>query len=721
MSQVRVQRRRQLAQLAQTTTTPVVVISAAAGSGKSTLAAQWAAADRRQHAAVALAPHLDDAAALGHVLVDALEGLGRPAPRTRAVVTGTEPELSAVFLPAVRELAGSRSQPFLLLIDDVHLLRDSACHQLLAAVCAGVPAGSSVALITRGATPAWLARARSEGDVAEVRDLALDRHEAAEVFAEMAVGVDERTLADVVERSEGWAVGVYLAALAHRGGHDMTGRDLRQFLGDYLQSQVLDGLSADQQSFLLQTSVLEELSGPLCDAVTGRSDAATVLAGLARRVQLVIELDGHPRRYRYHHLFADFLRARLQAEDPPLLALLHVRAARWHADEGDLDAAIRHAKSAGDLGLTGQLVWSGIVPCVGSGRPDRLRAWLADLDDRQLQRDRWLALAASWLALQEGNGPAMRRWALVAERHAGSDWRRRIATDEYPASLATLLALIGQALTDVVALSRDALDGLPPDSGFRPAMSWLRGVALTLLGRLDEGREAIVIAESLAEALDVPVIQADSLAFLGVLAILGGDRDSGVRQISRAVELIREHDLDRLATTAHTVTAQAFALAVVGDRRAAEAAFATARRHIGMVTEIAPWFAVTGRLIQARTAMLLGDGGAARVLLTEAARKMTLDLEGTLAESMLVETRAALRSVAGQPGAGAAITSAEMRVLQFLPGHLSFRQIGERLFLSQNTVKTHALSVYRKLGVSSRSEAVQRAQSLGLVEPPVHD
>jgi LuxR family maltose regulon positive regulatory protein len=698
----------------------VIVISAAAGSGKSTLAAQWADADSRPHAAVALAPHLDDPAPLGLLLVNALEGFGAPARRTRAVVTGAEPEFSAVLLPAIRELAASRTRPFVLVVDDAHLLVDEGCHQLLAAVCEGVPPGSTVALVTRDATPEWLARMRTEGRLVEVRDLALDEHEAARLFADIAVPIDGPALTEVLEESEGWAVGLYLAALARRDGHGTATGDFRRFVGDYLQSQVLDTLATDQRDFLVQTSVLEELNGPLCNAVTGRVDAESVLDDLARRIQLVIELDGQPPRYRYHHLFSECLQAKLRADHPQSPPLLHAKAARWQADQGDIDAAVRHARKSGDLRLTGSLVWSGIIPCIGSGRPDRLHSWLVDLDDGQLQKDRWLSLAASWLALQEGDGARMQRWALVAERHAGRDWRRRVSTDEYCASLATLLVLIGQSLTDVVALSTAALEGLPPDSGFRPPTAWLRGVALTLLGRLDEGRASILQAESLAAALDVPVIEADSLAFLGVLAILGGDRDAGVRQITRSMDLIHRHDLDRLATTAHTVTAQAFALAVVGDRRAAETAFAKARRLSGLVTEIAPWFAVTGRLIQARTAMLLGDGATARILTSEAARKMTPDLEGTLVESMLVDTRASLRSMAVESGSAVALTSAELRVLQFLPSHLSFPQIGERLFLSQNTVKTHALSIYRKFGVSSRSEAVLKAQSLGLVEPPAH-
>ncbi len=717
-SEIRVPRHRLLAALAEASAAPVVVISAAAGSGKSTLAAQWAAVDARPHATIPLSPHLDDPAAFGIVLVNALEALGPPAPRTRAAVTGTEPEFSAVLLPAIRGLAASRSDPYVLVVDDAHLLRHPGCHQLLEAVHDGVPSGSTMALLTRDATPAWLARTRTQGRLVEVRDLALDKTEAARVFADVGASIDGPALTDVLEKSEGWAVGLYLAALAQRDGHGVTTGDFRRFLGDYLQSQVLDALPADQVSFLLETSILEELSGPVCDAVTGRADGGAVLADLARRIQLVIELDATPPRYRYHHLLSECLQTKLQAEDEATAPRLHARAARWLADEGDLDAAIRHAKRSGELELLGQLVWSGILPCIGSGRPDRLRSWLADLEDRQIHKDRWLTLAASWLSLQEGDGARMQRWALAAETHAGRHWRGRVATDEYSASLATLLVLIGPSLNDAVALSGDALQGLPPDSGFRPPTAWLRGVALTLLGDLDEGRESILQAGALAAALDVPVIEADSLAFLGVLSILGGDRDAGVSMVTRSMELIRQHDLDRLATSAHTVTAQAFAQATVGDRRAAEATFAKARRLSGMVAAIAPWFAVTGRLLQARTAMLLGDGATARILANEAERKMTADLKGTLVESMLVEAMESLRSMAIESGSAVPLTTAEIRVLQFLPSHLSFPQIGQRLFLSQNTVKTHALSIYRKFGVSSRGEAVLRAQALGLVEPP---
>ncbi len=458
----RVPRQRLLGVLKQQPLASAVVISAAAGSGKSTLASQWSEIDDRPHALVALAPHLDDPAVLGSLIVDALEEFGPSAPSTRAVLTGTEPEFSAVLLPAIRELAASRTRPFVLVLDDAHLLRESRCHQLLAALCDGIPDGSTLTLVTRDAAPAWLGRARVEGRLTEVRDLAMDRDEAALLFVAAGVHLEETELADVLSRSEGWAVGLYLVALARTDGRGSPTGDFRRFLDDYLQTQVLDALTLDQQDFLTSTSGLDELSGPLCDAVTGRADSETMLRELARRVQLVITVDGHPPRYRYHHLLADCLQAILCVRDPGSIPELHARAAQWFAARGDLDSAIRHAKRSGDLRLTGELVWSEIVPCIGSGRPDRLGLWLGDLDDRQLQEDRWLSLAASWLALQQGNGGRMRRWALAAEAHAGRDWRRRVATDDYAASLATLLVLIGQSLNDVVTLAGDALEGLPP-------------------------------------------------------------------------------------------------------------------------------------------------------------------------------------------------------------------------------------------------------------------
>jgi LuxR family maltose regulon positive regulatory protein len=282
-----------------------------------------------------------------------------------------------------------------------------------------------------------------------------------------------------------------------------------------------------------------------------------------------------------------------------------------------------------------------------------------------------------------------------------------------------LYALVAPgSLAGMAELAGAALLGLPRDSAFRPAAAFLCGVALSLTRDLDGARASLTQAMQLSRALGIPVSEADALAWLGVIEITEGNRAEGSRLVMRAAALGRQHHLDRLATGAHALTAEALVLALHHDRSAAEQALAAARRLLSVIGGIAPWFAVCGRILQARTAILLGDGATARLLLAEARALMTPDLRASRAQDMLEETEATLRSLAVDGVSAEALTTAELRVLQFLPSHLTFRQIGEHLFLSQNTVKTHALSIYRKLGVSSRDESVVRARSLGLVDSP---
>ncbi|HEY5134451.1 MAG TPA: helix-turn-helix transcriptional regulator [Candidatus Nanopelagicales bacterium] len=172
-------------------------------------------------------------------------------------------------------------------------------------------------------------------------------------------------------------------------------------------------------------------------------------------------------------------------------------------------------------------------------------------------------------------------------------------------------------------------------------------------------------------------------------------------------------------TSANSFTAQSLADSLRGDRDRAAVALATARRLTVAGDGIARWFHVCGRLVQARAALNLGDGELARLLLSEARSYMTDDLAESAAQDMLDATEAVLASSMLQSTNVVPLTAAEMRVLQFLPSHLTFPQIGEHLFLSANTVKTHALSIYRKLGATSRNEAVTRAQVLSLVEAPM--
>jgi LuxR family maltose regulon positive regulatory protein len=222
----------------------------------------------------------------------------------------------------------------------------------------------------------------------------------------------------------------------------------------------------------------------------------------------------------------------------------------------------------------------------------------------------------------------------------------------------------------------------------------------------------------LGRALGVPIIEANALAWQGMLALMADDWSWGAPLIARAGDLIQIHRLERLATSANSVTALALLQAARGSKDEARVTLSTARRLTSQVRQIAPWFAVVGPLVQARAAILLGDGALARTLCCEAKGHMTADLADTLLTDFLADTETLLRTFQAGSVSAAELTAAELRVLQFLPSRLTFQQIGEHLFLSQSTIKTHAGAIYRKLGVSSRDQAVERAQSLGLVEPP---
>jgi LuxR family maltose regulon positive regulatory protein len=718
-----------LGRLAASRTRPVVVVSGPAGSGKSTLAAQLLDVDERARAIVRLAEHDDDPAVLALRLVDALTEIGPDAAAARAVVTRAEPRFSGVVLPTVTRLAASREQPYVVVVDDIHLLRHAQSLDLLAALADGIPSGSWLVLLTRERTPVRLARARAHGRLLELGpvDLAFDIDEATQLLHNLDLQVPVSDVMALVEHTEGWAVGLYLSGLAMQRDRSPWGtgsggapRGSDTYIHDYLRAEVIDPLTVDERSFLVLTSVLDELVDGLCDAVTERADTAAVLAVLSRKTQLVVAGDSEG-TFRCHHLLREALLADLETREPQLRSALHRRAARWFAESGDLDAAVRHATASGDLALVADLVWSGIVPCVGSGQPERLALWLAGLSEHQLSTNRWLSLAAAWSALQGGDPDLMRRWLLRSRAHAGRDWRSRMESDEYAASVAVLEAVVGMGgLEESLALCDGALAGLPADSGFRAAAAFIGGVSQTLLRHPLEGRESLLEADALARALDVPIIQSDALSWQGVLAVMSGDIVRGSQLIGEARGLITGRHLDRLASSAHSITAQAL-LEALTHRPEARLTLANARRLTALIPEIAPWFAVCGRLFQARTAVLLGDGALARILIADARRAMTPDLAASLAHDLLLDTETALHSLTRDGVSAAALTTAEMRVLQFLPSHLTFPMIGAHLFLSQNTVKTHALSVYRKLGVASRSEAVAVAQSLGLVDGPPPD
>lgn len=212
-------------------------------------------------------------------------------------------------------------------------------------------------------------------------------------------------------------------------------------------------------------------------------------------------------------------------------------------------------------------------------------------------------------------------------------------------------------------------------------------------------------------------MEADALSWLGILHLLEKDTREGLRLLDQVAVVLAEHDLASLATSAHSLSAMALGQVIAHDPQA-RITLARARRMTASRMGIAPWFAVSGRLIQARAAVTLGDRPLARELLSEARAHTTSDLRSDVFVALLEDVEEKLRLLTVEGISAARLTEAEIRILRFLPSHLNYAQIGQRLYVSPNTVKTHALSVYRKFNVSTRAEAVDRGRALGLLDEP---
>ncbi len=231
----------------------------------------------------------------------------------------------------------------MLVLDDAQLVQNEEAWGHVALVLENLPEGAQIAVATRSEPPLALGRLRARGELLELRfaELAFDRdeassllrlHAAGEGHAESAAGPD--AVGALLEATEGWATGLYLASLTARGRSPEEWlaevRGDQRAIADYLLGEVLERQPADLQRFLLETSILDELTAPVCAAVTGRADSGAVLARLARENLFVSAIDDHDERFRYHHLFADLLRSRLERDEPGVVAELHRRAAAWY-------------------------------------------------------------------------------------------------------------------------------------------------------------------------------------------------------------------------------------------------------------------------------------------------------------------------------------------------------------------------------------------------------
>jgi LuxR family maltose regulon positive regulatory protein len=704
---------------------PIVSVVAPPGYGKTTLLSQWAERNGQAFAWVSVDEGDNDPKVLLTYIAEALDAV---EPIDRRVFDALASPVSSVpgsVVPRLGSAFSSMTSPVVLVLDDVHALHNSECRAALSVLADHVPAGSRLALAGRAEPPLRVARLRAEGRILEFgpRDLSLTCDEASSLLRDADVSLGKDEVAGLHRRTEGWPAGLYLAALYLREGGARAsaavsfGGDDR-LVSEYMESEFLARISGRQRVFLTRTAVLGRMSGPLCEAVLELPGSAGTLAELARSNLLLVPLDRRGEWYRYHHLFRDMLLAELQRLEPDLIPVLRRRTAGWCVRNDLPEEALEYLMAAGDVDAAAGLVEKLVVPTHRQGRVPTVRRWLRWLEDRGGIGGYPMAavLAALFCALT-GRPVEAVRWADVVDRWQYGDPARPgdPSTEAWAAVMRTFLCRCGAE--QMRADADEAVRRFAAQSFVTPAPAFLQGIARVLCGDLDGGDASLEDGISVGEEVGAHEDVALALCERSLVAMAGGEWGRAKAHAERAGTVLHRAGIEESYATPLVCAVQARTAMHRGDVQAARRELVSAQRLRHLLTYALPYFAVQARIELIRVHFALADLAGARTLMREVDELLRRrpDL-GTLAgQAQALRARLPKERGTSAPGASA-LTGAELRLLPMLSTHLSFPEIAGEMFLSRNTIKSQAISIYRKLGAASRSQAVARSRELGLLE-----
>ena len=712
--------------------TRLTVVAAAAGSGKTSLLSEWHAdpSERRPFAWISLDSADNDPVRFWDGILSALQTvsplIGASA---QAALHSPGTTVEDQVLPLLVNDLAALPEPLVLVVDDYHVIDNADVHAALELLVQRLPATAHVVLATRSDPPLPLSRLRARGQLTEVRaaDLRFSVAEAG-VFLAEAIGVclDPVEIERLHERTEGWAAGLQLAGLSLKGRDDhrefidtFAGDD--QQIVDYLGFEVLDRQPPPLRDFLLQSSVLDRLCGPVCTAVTGVADAGHVLHRLERENAFVVALDSRREWYRYHHLFAELLRTELARTAPALVAELHRRASAWYLEAGAIHESIEHATVAGEFAGAIELITTHWYEFLQRGRQETVSTWIDRLPPDTVTADPNLCLTKAWLGVNVGRLDEVDRWIEAARCASTAD----VSEDLPPlaagvASLRAIYRYMDGNVGAAVAAGREALalerGGLA--SPWRPVGCPVLGLSLHWHGRHQDAGRTLTEAVRIAQANGNHLAAMHASGGLAAIEYARGDPARARARAEEAIALAQEHDLGEHWASSLAVAVRGQLLA--GDEHLDAAdellsrAVALARRGVASI-EIA-YSLLTLAAIRQR----LGRREEALRTYDEARDAVARCQDpGILRDSVSRVERqmrpAGRPRTARQDAAGEALSDAELSVLRLLRSELSQREIARELQLSFNTIKTHTRNIYRKLGVAARADAISRARELSLI------
>ncbi len=698
----------------------LTLVACPAGFGKTTLLSAWyeAEASRRLVAWLTLDEGDNDPVVLWSHAIGALQRVNPDVAKSTSSHSLVAPVIDLVLPRLVNELDGQGE--ITLILDDFHRVSSEPARASVRWFIEHSPPGLQIVLATRTEPSLPVASLRAHGELLELRaaDLRFTNQEAdALLNGRLGLDLTAEDVEGLVEKTEGWPAGLYLAALslqptADRHAFVRTFGGSNRHVVDFLVTEVLEAHTPSVQALMLHTSILERLTGPLCDALMDQEGSAEKLDELSRSNLFLVPLDDEAGSYRFHHVFAQLLRVELERREPGLAKTLHRRAYSWHRDHGTTDEAIQHAVAAEAYAEAIELIETFWIKYANTWRYDTVLAWLRQLPDEVLISDVHLLLIQAWvLSLSARQEEAARAIAAVERLGDLDTGPLRDGFSSAGASLTMLRA--GFAWGDVGAQlenARRAAELESPGSPWRPLACWAVGMGLYFKGERDKADEWFAESAALAPASAQWLSGTSSLAFRSLIAGERGRVEEQRILAATAAQFGRENGTEE--AVGPVPLALGVSLAVHGRPEEALPLIGhgvALARTFGQPVQLA--YAL---LCEARVLRAVGEHQAATVAIADA--RSVLDHcpdPGILAETLsTLERPAQIHRVPSEDGE---LTPRELGVLQLLRSDLSERDIGRELFVSHYTVHSHVRSIYRKLAVRSRADALERSRELGLL------
>lgn len=705
------------------------VVCAPAGYGKTTQVSVWAECDGRPVAWIDLEACDNDPAMLLPLLVEALRGVTDIELSGLPGVVMSRTQVSTRVAPVLGRAVARTTVPFVLVLDDIHVIDEAASLDLIDVVAGHLPPQSTMVLVGRGVPMLPMARLRVLSGVVDVgsADLALDVDAAAELLAALGVELTDEQIEHLVEATEGWPVGVRMMGLAARDAGDARDDVLAGAVGheraiaDFVVEEWLRGVAAADVDFLMRVSGFDHLDAPMCDWVLERSDSGERLERLHRRRSAVIPLDRRGGSYRMHALLREVFDESFAQRDRRGRRAVDLRCSEWFERHGEIDRAVQHALRAGDTARAEALVTEHAVAYQTSGRYATVHRWLGAFSNAEVMASPPLCLAAAVTALGMGDDEAAVSWIRCGLQTLSSGTDLAIDPMVEHRLRASRSVLSTGTVRDALVDAEIAYHALPPGIWHALACEAL-GVHSFAIGDTDRAADLLDEGANEARLAGAATFEAICRAHTAVIRLDAGDRQGAASAARRARLVMSSHHLDEVPTLILVSAMSALVEALDGHLDLARAELGLTRRNMAYVSAVSGWANVQARIALAQASLLMSDRIGAQVFIDEANGYLRGQPDATAPRRQLAVLEGQLKSARTVVPLGpSSLTTAELKVLHYLPTNLNVGEIAQRLFVSRNTAKSHAAAVYRKLGASSRGEAVAAARCAGLLPPSVDD